>query len=74
MRIRIQLTTLMWSRILILFDADQDPDFLVMRIRIRVPKIMRIRIHNTAFNYRLHLGSTLFIFNYSVSCVTTPRL
>jgi hypothetical protein len=51
MRIRIQLTTLMWSRILILFDADQDPDFLVMRIRIRVPKIMRIRIHNTAEKY-----------------------
>jgi hypothetical protein len=27
------------------FDADPDPDFNLMRIR--VPKIMRIRIHNT---------------------------
>jgi hypothetical protein len=43
-RFRIQLINL---------DADPDPNFYVMHMRIRmrihVTKMMRIRIHNTAF-------------------------
>jgi hypothetical protein len=31
------------------FDADADPDFYLMRMRIQVTKMMRIRIHNTTF-------------------------
>jgi hypothetical protein len=33
-------------------DPDADPDFYLMRmkIRIQVPKMMQIRIHNTAWN------------------------
>jgi hypothetical protein len=37
-------------------DADPDPDFYFMRMLIRVPKMMRIRIHNTAAN---HIGTFL---------------
>ncbi len=29
-------------------DADPDPDFYLMRMRIRITKTMRIRFHNTA--------------------------
>ncbi len=31
-------------------DADPDSDFYLMRIRIRVPKMIQIRLHNTAQN------------------------
>ncbi len=30
-------------------DADSDPDFYFMRMRIEITKVMRIRIHNIAY-------------------------
>ncbi len=51
MRIRIRLITLMWTRILILFDSD--PDFYLMRIRIQLFILMRTRIQILASKYRL---------------------
>jgi hypothetical protein len=32
------------------FDVNPDPDFYLMRMRIQVTKMMRIRIHNAAFD------------------------
>jgi hypothetical protein len=49
------------------FDADPDPNFhldadadtafhFLMRIRIQLPKMVRIRIRNSAYRPRLHKG------------------
>jgi hypothetical protein len=35
-----------------IFIFDADPDFQFMHMRIRVPKIIRIRIHNTRLRYQ----------------------
>jgi hypothetical protein len=32
-------------------DADPDPDFNLMQMRIQITKMMRVRIHNTDYWY-----------------------
>ncbi len=46
------------------FNTDPDPDFTPMRIRIQLPKILRIRIHNPELS---ELFVTLLIFMINVS-------
>jgi hypothetical protein len=56
-------------QILIFFadlGADPDPDFYLMWMRIQVAKMMRIRIHNTAFGEWLVDRSLNIILNYQL--------
>jgi hypothetical protein len=54
------------------FDADPDPDFYLMRIRIRVPKMMRIRIHKTGIK-NMHLSTTLVRLSNSLPLLQTHK-
>jgi hypothetical protein len=51
--------------------ADPDPDFYLMRIRIQVPKMIRIRIHNTAQKAKLTTHS--FDSSLNAFCIRVIR-
>ncbi len=57
-------------------DVDPGPDFYLMRMRISVPKMMRIRIHNTALkrvNLKQRCNSGRKVFFYCCTPVVRVK-